>query len=147
VVAFYLDNASLDELPSPPSYPYSFHPDQAGASLQYDDIIDSLIILFDDRPTTRVVEPINAYASLLIDDDTDRVVGAMVEAFLTHAVHDHPELQPIASYMRLGSRPHGDTDLFRTDHPERSVQPDEAWQAEAVRAIRDLFEITGGPET
>lgn len=142
MVAFHLDNASLDGPPSSPARLRAFHPDDAGVTLSYDDIIDSLMILVDDTPEARIVDPVNAYASLLLNDD-DEVVGAMVEAFLTHAVHEHPALEAIARYMRLGSRPHGDTALHRADHPPRSTRPDDAWRDAASRAIRELFVITG----
>lgn len=142
MVAFHLNNASLDSPPSPPARLRALHPEDAGVTLNYDDIIDSLIILVDDAPGARIADPVNAYASLLVNDD-DEVVGAMVEAFLTHAVHEHPALGAIARYMRLGARPHGDTALHRTDRPERSTRPDEAWRDEAARAIRELFIITG----
>jgi hypothetical protein len=121
----------------------AFQPDDTGVTLSYDDIIDSLMILVDDAPGARIVDPVNAWASLLLNDD-DEVIGAMVEAFLTHAVHEHPALGAIARYMRLGSRPHGDTALHRADHPARSTRPDEAWRDAAASAIRDLFVITGG---
>lgn len=67
----------------------------------------------------------------------------MVEAFLTRAVHEHPPLEAIARYMRLGARPHGDSALHRADRPARSTRPDEVWRDAAARAIRDLFVITG----
>lgn len=142
MVAFHLDNASLDGPPSSPALLRACHPDDAGVTLSYDDIIDSLMILVDDTPEARIVDPVNAYASLLLNDD-DEVVGAMVEAFLTHAVHEHPALEAIARYMRLGARPHGDTALHRADHPPRSTRPDDAWRDAASRAIRELFVITG----
>ncbi len=143
MVAFHLDNASLDRPLSSSTRLRASHPDDAGVTLSYDDIIDSLMILVDDTPGARIVDPVNAWASLLLNED-DEVVGAMVEAFLTHAVHELPALDAIARYMRLGSRPHGDTALHRADQPARSTRPDEAWRDAAARAIRDLFVITGG---
>lgn len=145
MVAFHLDDASLDSPPSPPARLRVPDAEGSGVTLTYDDIIDSLMILVDDAPGARVVDPVNTYASLLVNE-RDQVVGAMIDAFLTHAVHDHPELHAIAKYMRLGSRPHGDTALWRTDRPERSVRPAEAWHEQAAGAIRDLFSITGGYE-
>jgi hypothetical protein len=143
MVAFHLDNASLDGPPPSSTRLRTFlHPDEAGVTLSYDDIIDSLMILVDDTPGARIVDPVDTYASLLLNDD-DEVVGAMVEAFLTHAVHEHPALAAISRYMRLGSRPHGDIALHRADHPARSTRPDEAWRDAAASAIRDLFVITG----
>ncbi|HEV2129378.1 MAG TPA: hypothetical protein VGR22_12240 [Thermomicrobiales bacterium] len=143
MVAFHLNDASLDTPASPPAHLHLPDAEGAGVTLTYDDIIDSLMILVDETPGARVVGPVNRYASLLLNE-RDEVVGAMVDAFLTHAVHERPELQAIAGYMRLGSRPHGDTARFRTDRPERSAQPDEAWRDAAVRAVRELFAITGG---
>ncbi len=142
MVAFHLDSASLDGPLASPARMRAFHPDEAGVTLSYDDKIDSLMILVDDTPGARIVDPVNRWASLLLNDD-DEVVGAMVEAFLTHAVHEHPALEAIARYMRLGSRPHGDTALHRADHPARSTRPDDAWRDAASRAIRQLFVITG----
>lgn len=145
MVAFYLDDAALDNPPLPPDRLRIPTPDGSGVTLTYDDIIDSLMILVDDSPGVRVVEPVNTYASLLINE-RDEVVGATIDAFLTQAVYEHPELRAIADYMRLGSRPHGDTSLFRTDRPERPVRPDSAWHDRAAFAIRELFTITGGYE-
>lgn len=142
MVAFHLDNASLDSPASPPDHLRAVRPDRDGVTLTYDDIIDSLIILVDDTPGSRIVDPVNAYASLLVNED-GAVIGAMIEGFLTRAVHDHPALEAIARYMRLGARPYGDTALHRADLPARSTRPDAAWRDEAIGAIRDVFVITG----
>lgn len=145
MVAFHLDDASLDSPPSPPARMRVPHAGDSGVTLSYDDVVDSLMILVDEAPGARVVDPVNTYASLLLNE-RDEVIGAMIDAFLTHAVHDHPELQAIASYMRLGSRPHGDTALRPTNRPEPHAHPAEPWHEQAARAIQELFTITGGYE-
>lgn len=146
MVAFHLTNASLDRPASPPAHLRMRHPEGGGVTLTYDDVIDSLMILVDSASETRVVDPVNRYASLLVDEQGE-VEGAMVDAFLTHAVHDHPELEAIAQYMRLGSRPRGNTALLPAEPQQQGAQPDETWHEPAARAIRELFSITGGYET
>ena len=143
MVTAFLENTYV----SPPA-PYAESAREAqqehGVTLVYDDAMDELQILFKAGPVQRYVEPLNRYLSMLVATDSDTLFGFMVESFLTHAVHEFPQLQPVAMYLQLGERPYRDPNLYRQDAPPRTNFPDLAWKQAAHDAIHNIVEITGG---
>lgn len=115
-----------------------------GVTLVYDDAMDELQILFEAGPVQRYVEPLNRYLSMLVATESDIPFGFMVESFLTHAVHEFPQLRPVVMYLQLGERPYRDPNLYRQDAPPRTSFPDIAWKQAAHDAIHNVVEITGG---
>lgn len=117
---------------------------ERGVTLVYDDATDELQILLDAGPVCGHVEPMNRYLSMLVASETDTPFGFMLESFLTHVVHEFPQLQSVAMYLQLGDRPYGDPNFYRQDAPPRTSFPNLAWKNAAHNAIHNIVEITGG---
>jgi hypothetical protein len=81
--------AAFDICPSPPKY--------VGK-------IDSLIVYIGDptRPSVAIV--VGDYFSVLVDPQTDEVLGVEIDHFLSEAVAAHPELRPLLDIPGLPER-------------------------------------------
>jgi hypothetical protein len=80
-----------------PTWPKSVDP--ADLLLGYNPLADELVVAFGGANRSHYVEPLDAgpadYVSLLLDPDTDEVVGVMIEQAREVAVARHPTWQPV----------------------------------------------------
>jgi len=85
----------------------SFHPrwptrgiDLAGVWEEYDPIADELLVYFGGQPVGAVNVPIDSpdrdYVELLVDEETDEVVGLQVDALRAWVGRERPPWAPLA---------------------------------------------------
>lgn len=100
----FLDNLNLPEmglkitdvtLPS--------HSDIDPEKVEYivDVDLDELIVFFGDKSTPYSYDESDDNYSLLINEQSDRIIGIVVNRFLTHAIKVYPELVPVLRHATV----------------------------------------------
>lgn len=65
--------------------------------------LDQLSVFFGDKSRPYSHDESDATYSLLIDEETDQVIGISINRFLSHAIKVHPELIPVLRHATVAA--------------------------------------------
>lgn len=93
----FLDSFDLSDV----TLPTQSEIDPAIVEYVVDIDLDELIVFFGDKSTPYSYDESDDDYSLLINEESDRLIGIVVNSFLTQALKTHPELVPVLRHATI----------------------------------------------